>query len=270
MLTIGQIARIFGISTKTLRHYDAIGLYSPTHIGSENQYRYYAPEQLAILRNILMLRQLGLGLEVINGLVQSNAFDDPALISRILQEHAERIRMEIEQKQNILRAVEMMNNQIEKWGTMMLEPKVVDLPEMTIVGMEYRSTNTEDSIPAMWQRFIPREHEVQHKVNPDASYGICDGKTDGLLIYVAGYEVSHAVDIPDGMRAITIPSQKYAVFTHTGPTTQIAATFQNIYAKWLKEYNLEPVEGYDFERYDQRFLGPMHEQSQLDLYIPVR
>lgn len=46
MLTIGQLARIFEISTKTLRHYDAIGLFVPARTGSDNGYRYYQPEQI--------------------------------------------------------------------------------------------------------------------------------------------------------------------------------------------------------------------------------
>ncbi|MDU3294132.1 MAG: MerR family DNA-binding transcriptional regulator, partial [Pseudomonas aeruginosa] len=35
MLTIGQLARIFEISTKTLRHYDAIGLFVPARTDEE-------------------------------------------------------------------------------------------------------------------------------------------------------------------------------------------------------------------------------------------
>ena len=58
MLTIGQLARIFEISTKTLRHYDAIGLFVPARTGSDNGYRYYQPEQIEQLSRILALRRL--------------------------------------------------------------------------------------------------------------------------------------------------------------------------------------------------------------------
>jgi DNA-binding transcriptional MerR regulator len=46
MLTVGQMARIFQITPKTLRHYDAIGLFSPIRIGEDNLYRYYASVQV--------------------------------------------------------------------------------------------------------------------------------------------------------------------------------------------------------------------------------
>lgn len=68
MLTIGQLARIFEISTKTLRHYDAIGLFVPARTGSDNGYRYYRPEQIEQLSRILALRRLDVPLEAIDRL----------------------------------------------------------------------------------------------------------------------------------------------------------------------------------------------------------
>jgi DNA-binding transcriptional MerR regulator len=64
MLTIGQMARICNISTKTLHHYEAVGLFMPDKIGRENQYRYYQPRQIDLLRKIVFFRSMGLGLEV--------------------------------------------------------------------------------------------------------------------------------------------------------------------------------------------------------------
>ncbi|RBH45754.1 MerR family transcriptional regulator, partial [Pseudomonas sp. MWU13-2860] len=46
MLTIGQLARCHGLSTKTLRHYDSIGLFRPALTGRDNGYRYYLPAQV--------------------------------------------------------------------------------------------------------------------------------------------------------------------------------------------------------------------------------
>ncbi|WP_127484113.1 MerR family transcriptional regulator [Paenibacillus ehimensis] len=73
MLTVGQLARIFNVSAKTLRHYDAVGLFTPVKVGEENQYRFYSPEQLHELRRILFLRSMGLGIEIIRELKQRDA-----------------------------------------------------------------------------------------------------------------------------------------------------------------------------------------------------
>ena len=58
MFSIGQLARMLGITPRTLRHYDAIGLFPPALIHPENGYRFYRPEQLAPLQRILHLRRL--------------------------------------------------------------------------------------------------------------------------------------------------------------------------------------------------------------------
>ena len=48
LLTIGQMARLNHVSEQTLRLYDNIGLFSPSHRG-ENGYRYYDIKQSAVL-----------------------------------------------------------------------------------------------------------------------------------------------------------------------------------------------------------------------------
>ncbi|MGH3738795.1 MAG: MerR family transcriptional regulator [Micromonosporaceae bacterium] len=64
-----QVARMSGVTSRTLRHYDEIGLLPPARIGG-NGYRYYEQAQLLRLQEILVLRQLGLGLDTIAEIVQ--------------------------------------------------------------------------------------------------------------------------------------------------------------------------------------------------------
>lgn len=59
--SIQQIAKLAGTTSRTLRHYDDIGLLPPTSIG-HNGYRRYDAAALVRLQRILLLRELGLGL----------------------------------------------------------------------------------------------------------------------------------------------------------------------------------------------------------------
>src|SRR5690625_4898104 len=59
--SIQQIARLAGTTSRTLRHYDDIGLVPPSRIGL-NGYRYYDGPALIRLQRVLLLRDLGLGL----------------------------------------------------------------------------------------------------------------------------------------------------------------------------------------------------------------
>jgi DNA-binding transcriptional MerR regulator len=66
--SIAQVAKMSGVTSRTLRHYDAIGLLPPARVGG-NGYRYYEQDDLLRLQQILLLRQLGLGLDAIAGIL---------------------------------------------------------------------------------------------------------------------------------------------------------------------------------------------------------
>lgn len=59
--SIQEIARLAGTTSRTLRHYDDIGLLPPSRI-AHNGYRHYDEQALVRLQRILLLRELGLGL----------------------------------------------------------------------------------------------------------------------------------------------------------------------------------------------------------------
>jgi MerR family transcriptional regulator, thiopeptide resistance regulator len=62
--TIGDLARLAGVSVRTLHHYDEIGLLVPSG-RSDAGYRLYSGENLARLRQILFYRELDFSLEAI-------------------------------------------------------------------------------------------------------------------------------------------------------------------------------------------------------------
>ncbi|MES2934476.1 MAG: effector binding domain-containing protein [Pseudomonadota bacterium] len=270
MLTIGQMAKIFAVSTKTLRHYDALGLFVPALTERDNNYRYYHPSQIAHLQSIVMLRRLDVPLDAIAQLSADVQLDDKEQLLHFLSSHAQLLRVELACRQRLLIDVETPLNQLTHWRTLKMQANIVNLPAFTVVGMEYRSSDAHDSIPAMWQRYLPRENEIP-AIDPSVSYGVCCPQGESQFRYIAGLEVSSDAAVPEGMVRVTVPAQKYAVFTHTGPTTEIITTFQTIYGKLLAEQNLHAAAGtvIDLERYDERFLGTDNEKTQVDLYIAV-
>lgn len=81
-LTVGQAAALSGVSVRTLRYYDQIGLLKPQQIG-ENGYRYYTQENLQTLQQILFFRELEFPLKEIARILRQPDFDR----QRALQEH---------------------------------------------------------------------------------------------------------------------------------------------------------------------------------------
>ena len=80
-LGIGAVARLFGISTKTLRHYEQLGLLAPARAG--NGYRRYRPADVQQLLRIRQLQALGLSLEQIRDILENEV--DEQRWQRILQ-----------------------------------------------------------------------------------------------------------------------------------------------------------------------------------------
>jgi DNA-binding transcriptional MerR regulator len=62
--TVGEVARLSGVSVRTLHHYDRIGLLSPS-ARSPAGYRLYGPAELHRLRQLLLYRELDFGLDEI-------------------------------------------------------------------------------------------------------------------------------------------------------------------------------------------------------------
>jgi len=69
MLRIGAVARLLGVSTRTLRHYHAVGVLSPAQVDPRTGYRGYSLEQVDLAQRVIAIRQLGVSLAAIQGLL---------------------------------------------------------------------------------------------------------------------------------------------------------------------------------------------------------
>lgn len=76
MFRIGEFSRIARVSARLLRYYDELGLLRPGVVDSSTGYRYYTSAQLLRLNRILVLKDLGLTLEQIGGVIDQEASAD--------------------------------------------------------------------------------------------------------------------------------------------------------------------------------------------------
>lgn len=104
MFTVKQLSGLAGVTPRTLRHYDQIGLLKPSRLG-ENGYRYYGEESLLRLQQILFYRELGLPLDEIRKIMGRRDFDALAA----LENH----KLELEKRiERLLRLVETVDQTI--------------------------------------------------------------------------------------------------------------------------------------------------------------
>ncbi|WP_316520466.1 MerR family transcriptional regulator [Kitasatospora brasiliensis] len=90
---IAEVARLSGVTARTLRHYDEVGLLPPAWIGS-NGHRYYEERQLLQLQQILVLRALGVGLTEIARILGDQVDELEALRGHRRRLVAERDRLD--------------------------------------------------------------------------------------------------------------------------------------------------------------------------------
>ena len=92
--SIQELARLSGVTTRTLRWYDEIGLLKPSRV-AESGYRYYGPAEVDRLQDILYYRALGVELARIKRCLDDPSFDRlAALRSHLTALEAERARLE--------------------------------------------------------------------------------------------------------------------------------------------------------------------------------
>lgn len=96
MFRIGEFASLAGVSARTLRAWDALGLFRPAWVDRATGYRGYSPAQLPELRRIVALRDVGVPLAEIGRLVAGGA--DLRTVLEHRRAELERERREVERR----------------------------------------------------------------------------------------------------------------------------------------------------------------------------
>ena len=97
MYTVTELCRLTGVSPRTLRHYDAIGLLVADRC-PENGYRLYRQSHLERLQLILFFRELQFPLKAIGPLLDAPDFDR----TRALQQQAELLTLKKKHLENLI------------------------------------------------------------------------------------------------------------------------------------------------------------------------
>lgn len=99
--TIKKIAQLSGVSARTLRYYDEIGLLQPARVNSSG-YRIYGQQEVNRLQQILFYRELDLKLEEIKAILDNPDFD----VEQALFDHQQRLLAKRNEIDRLLATVE--------------------------------------------------------------------------------------------------------------------------------------------------------------------
>jgi AraC family transcriptional regulator len=149
-----------------------------------------------------------------------------------------------------------------------MEPKIVERPAFTLVGMIYHGKLNGEEIALLWNTFGPRMGELRHSVNPQVSYGVMSNydATSEEFDYLAACEVAGPADLPAAMTCFEVPAATYAVFPCT--MSEIGPRYGYIMDTWLPQSGYAHGGGPEFEEYGPTF-NPADPASEFAIYLPV-
>lgn len=145
--TVQKLAQLSGISGRTLRYYDEIGILKPARINSSG-YRIYGENEVNRLQQILFYRELGVSLEEINEILTNPDFDGAEALRQHrakLLENKKQIDLLIANVEKTIAATEGRINMSDKEKFEGFKQKMIDKNEKKY-GKEIREKYGNDSI----------------------------------------------------------------------------------------------------------------------------
>ncbi|SCP94756.1 MerR family transcriptional regulator [Anaerobium acetethylicum] len=218
--TIQKLAGLAGVSTRTLRYYDEIGLLKPARISSSG-YRIYGEAEIKRLQQILFYRELDVDLAGIRQIIDSPAFDE----RKALQEHHEKL---VERRSQL----ELLIANVEK----------------TIDTIEGRTTMSDKEKFEGFKQKMLEENEAKYGKEIRKQYG--DKAVDSSYQKVKNMTQEQADEVSKLSNEVNEAIR--AAFENNDPSSELAQKACALHKKWLmyywpeysKEMHMALVQGY--------------------------
>lgn len=182
--SIKELSEMAGVSARTLRYYDEIGLLKPSRV-SDAGYRYYAEKETALLQQILFYRERGFELKTIQKMIYDKEFDMLEAMEGHLRElenqkkHTELLIRTVKKTIQCMKGECKMSDR-ERFQA--LKEKTVHENEVTY-GAEAREKYGDEQVDesnrkmlnmteAQWERFMELEKEILKRLEEGVKTGM--------------------------------------------------------------------------------------------------
>jgi AraC family transcriptional regulator len=147
---------------------------------------------------------------------------------------------------------------------------------LLLAGLRGRfAAGTVKDIPALWERFAPDIRKITGQIGRTTYGAVFHNCGDqGGFDYMSAVAVSGFAGLPAGWSRVSVPAQKYAVFSHAEHVSMLSKTVGSIFHTWL------PASGYEaagqaadaphfLERYGEHF-DPQSGTGDVEIWIPIK
>lgn len=163
-----EAAQLTGLSVRTLRHYDAIGLLCPAR-NPENGYREYSESDLDHLQQILFFRECGFPLSVIRERLQNPDFDREQAF------HLQRNYL-MQEKKRIETMLDTLMKTHKSW-----KGEITMTQKEKFTGFDFSKNPYEKEARRRWgDAAVDRSNETVHSLSPQEQQNLA-GQMDQLF-----------------------------------------------------------------------------------------
>ncbi|MEQ9404720.1 MAG: GyrI-like domain-containing protein [Cyclobacteriaceae bacterium] len=156
-------------------------------------------------------------------------------------------------------------------------PEIIQIPDKKLIAMRISMSIADNKTRELWQGFRPRISEIKNRIGTDfyslqhypQGFDLKAFTPNVQFERLAAIEVSDHSEVPEGMEAYMLAGGQYAVFTHHGPATAFARTFQFIFGIWLpaSDFELDVRDHFEILPADYR---PDDPNATEKVWIPIR
>ena len=232
---IGELSKLFNISTDTLRHYDRIELLKPEY-DPKNHYRYYTLRSFFILSRILFFKSLDVSLEEIKSYMRNK---NTSNLLALLRKKEDEVDHKLHKLMNLKNKIQTKRELLESIDKELDVVKIKTIPERLGVFLKMNAAESDFEIKEAFkasEKYLKTSSWlIEGQVYTSVS------KEDLLTRHFTRFRYFFEIIIADeeySSNLSIIPAQEYACVTFLGPYRDMASHYEML-TKWMD------INGYD-------------------------
>lgn len=264
MYQIGEFSKICQVSVKTLRHYDKIGVLTPSEVDRFTGYRYYDRSQLKKMLLIQKLKRYGFSLDEIQPLLscENDAFYQE------LRRQREKLKLRLMELETIFQEITLHLRKLERTDNIMSIPNGYEIQLTQTPPMAVFSCRKRMGVDEFGQYFSVLFERI-------AKAGLTPAGVVGAMYHDEEFhhdssDIELFVGVREVERAEKVMEARTCVMTvHKGAYSTLNEAYAAL-ASWMEENGYDG-DGAPFDIYTQ---GAWHnrkpEDWETEVYFPVR
>lgn len=239
MLSIGEFARLVGVSVRMLRHYDQLGLLEPARVDEFTGYRSYSAAQLDRANRLVALKDLGFSLDEVGQILADHAADADVL--GLLRRRGDELVRQLQADANRLAQVQARIRLIAKESPMSTFHETA-LPELQLAAQSVRVTDMAAFESEMGPLFDTVGSIIAAAGLTPVGPGVALYAPDGDATIATAAEPLGDAPTPDGLDDLTVAPVDRALTTqYVGPDLSgLQGVWQALMAE-VERRGLRPV-----------------------------